>query len=137
MDREMDMKTNLLSVRRVRSIDVPGFYCDGGNLYLQVSPALTKSWVFRYRFNKRVRDMGLGSIDTRSLEEARTLARVLRQKVQDGIDPLTEKEARKIAERGRITFEQAVREWHPEQRAKWKRERDWTGLLTSFEVYAF
>jgi len=133
----MGMKTNLLNVRWVRSIGAPGFYCDGGNLYLQVSPALTKSWVFRYRFNKRVRDMGLGSIDTRSLEEARKLARVLRQKVQDGIDPLAEKEARKIASEGKITFEQAAIRWHDGQREKWKRERDYIGLLTSLKRYAF
>jgi integrase len=134
----MDMKTNLLNVKRVKAINKPGKFCDGGGLYLQVSPALTKSWFFRYTLAGVTRDFGLGPVDaTRTLEEARKLARELRQKVQQGISPHAEKEARTIAERGRITFEQAVREWHPEQRAKWKRERDWTAILTSFETYAF
>jgi hypothetical protein len=39
----------------------PGLYPDGGGLYLQVTGASAKSWLFRYRFGGRERQAGLGS----------------------------------------------------------------------------
>jgi Arm DNA-binding domain len=39
-----------------------GMYADGGGLYLQVSNSGSKSWVFRFRFQGRRRDMGLGAL---------------------------------------------------------------------------
>ena len=33
---------------------------DGGGLYLRVSPTGSKSWVFRFQFDGKRRDMGLG-----------------------------------------------------------------------------
>ncbi len=58
-------------------------YGDGGGLYLQVTgdgkEKIAKSWIFRYRFNGHTskagkplaREMGLGSLDTWTLAEAR------------------------------------------------------------------
>jgi len=40
-----------LSSRRVLSLKTRGFYCDGGGLYLQVSPTASKSRVFRYQID--------------------------------------------------------------------------------------
>ena len=37
-----------LSDLKVRKVKTPGYLGDGGGLYLQVSPSLSKSWVFRY-----------------------------------------------------------------------------------------
>src|SRR5260221_6158297 len=76
----------------------PGMYADGGCLYLQVTPArdgkrFNRSWIFRYRVNGRLRDMGLGSVDTLSLSEARERAREQRQKRLDGIDPIDARRA--------------------------------------------
>ena len=36
-----------LNEKTVRSITRPGRHADGGGLYLQVSPAGTKSWLFK------------------------------------------------------------------------------------------
>ena len=47
---------------------------DGGGLYLQtaqVGKHPTKAWVFRFKLNGRKREMGLGSVHTYSLAEAR------------------------------------------------------------------
>ena len=91
----------------VKHINRPGKYGDGGNLYLQVrkstrkiaSDAVTKSWLFRYsRFGKEVW-MGLGPYPDISLSEARQLATRERKKILQGVDPLTDKRARKIAAR--------------------------------------
>jgi len=49
---------------------------DSGSLYLQISRTGARSWVFRYRMGgrKTPRDMGLGSLDSVSLADARTRA---------------------------------------------------------------
>jgi hypothetical protein len=44
-----------------------GYYSDGGGLYLQVGLTGAKSWVFRFRLQGRLREMGLGSLTRRSL----------------------------------------------------------------------
>jgi integrase len=91
----------------VRHIKRPGRYCDGGNLYLQVrnstskkSPdSINKSWAFRYSRNDKQTWMGLGPYPDVSLAEARELATDARKQLLKGIDPLTDKRARKRAAR--------------------------------------
>ena len=39
-----------LTTRKVESIKKKGRYSDGGNLYLIVTNAGTRQWVFRYRW---------------------------------------------------------------------------------------
>ena len=68
-------KSCQLSARKVAAAKKPRFYGDGGGLYLQVSQYGTKSWVFRFKRNGKPRDMGLGSINTFTLKEARERAR--------------------------------------------------------------
>ena len=81
----------------------------------------------------KVRDMGLGSLSTFTLKEARERARECRQMVAKGIDPVLEKhrkrdEARSEAAK-RITFEDAAEQYiaahstswkNPKHRAHWK-----------------
>src|SRR5437016_26647 len=69
-----DIKMSL-TIKQVASELSPGRYGDGGGLYLQVGPSGTKSWLFRYEQAGRDRYMGLGSINTFNLAEARERAR--------------------------------------------------------------
>ena len=64
-----------LTARLVQTLRVPGSYADGGGLYLQVSPTLTKSWIFRFTKNGKTREMGVGSARDVSLARAREKAR--------------------------------------------------------------
>jgi hypothetical protein len=91
----------------VKHVGRPGKYADGGNLYLQVRKStrkmpcgdVTKSWLFRYsRFGKDTW-LGLGPYPDVSLSEARNLATRERKKIIQGIDPLSDKRARRIAAR--------------------------------------
>jgi integrase len=77
-----------LSQTRADKIKQPGRYADGRNLYLQVSAAGNRSWIFRYELRGRERIMGLGPCADFTLEEARERARLARQLLKDGIDPL-------------------------------------------------
>ncbi|HVZ01613.1 MAG TPA: Arm DNA-binding domain-containing protein, partial [Dongiaceae bacterium] len=70
----MARKVHRLSALTVSRENRPGMYPDGAGLYLQVSRAGTRSWIFRYTLAGRTRDMGLGSARDVSLAEARTKA---------------------------------------------------------------
>jgi len=77
-----------LSSLGVARLNKPGRYCDGGGLYLQVSVARTRSWVYRFRRRGRLREMGLGPLDVTTLAEARERASRYRKMVLEGLDPI-------------------------------------------------
>ena len=64
-----------LSAVKVTNLKLPGYYADGGNLYLRVAPGGTKGWIFRFAMAGKTRDAGLGSYPTVSLIRAREAAR--------------------------------------------------------------
>ena len=109
-----------LSSRRVQSLKARGFYCDGGGLYLQVSRSGSKSWVFRYALNDRKRDMGLGSLMTFSLAEARERARKMRQLVAEGIDPIDQRNKTRGAAATVLTFRQCAERYVSAHEAGWR-----------------
>ena len=84
----MPRKINRLSPRAVATITKRGRHADGGGLYLQISAYSTKAWIFRYTLDGKSREMGLGSLRTVSLAEAREAARECRKQVREGIDPM-------------------------------------------------
>jgi hypothetical protein len=49
-----------LSAVAVRGQSKPGLYGDGGGLYLQVTEAGAKTWVYRFMLAGKRRDMGFG-----------------------------------------------------------------------------
>ena len=51
-----------LSATKVTNLKQPGYYADGGNLYLRVAPGGTKGWIFRFAIAGRTRDAGLTPI---------------------------------------------------------------------------
>jgi hypothetical protein len=77
-----------LSALRVAKEVVPGHYADGGGLYMQIADSGARSWVFRFKLDGRVREMGLGPLSRVSLGEARKLATGYRDMVRDLIDPI-------------------------------------------------
>ena len=60
-----------LTALKVARLSKPGRYADGKGLYLQITKALVKSWIFRYERDGKERYMGLGATHTVSLAEAR------------------------------------------------------------------
>ena len=84
----MVREANKLSAVKVAKLKTPGRYCDGLGLWLQVSQFGTKAWLFRYTRHGRARQMGLGPLHTVSLAEARDRARLARQVLLDGDDPI-------------------------------------------------
>ena len=93
------MANNKLSVRKVDSLTTVGNYGDGGGLWLQVSKWQTKSWVFRFTFDSKRREMGLGPCKDVSLADARMLAESFRRMVHSDIDPIEARKAERTAKR--------------------------------------
>ena len=48
----------------------PGRHADGNNLYLMVKPSGARSWVFRFTFDGKRSDLGLGSAPTTEYDKA-------------------------------------------------------------------
>lgn len=81
---------------------------DGGNLYLQVGPTGTKSWIFRFKMPgaKKEQEMGLGSLATVKVEQARRKAAEYRAMIKDDKNPIDEK--RKAEAAARVKSETAM-----------------------------
>ena len=130
---------NKLSDRMVRALKDPGFYGDGGGLYVQVSPTGSKSWIFRYARQGREHQMGLGSLNDWSLAEARERATTARKSLARGVDPL---EAKRESERAAsvpsrvTTFRQAADDYIKMKSAEWKNDKHHAQWESTLETYA-
>src|SRR5262245_59437323 len=141
--------TDKLSALKISRLSKPGRYGDGGGLWVQVArwegkdgkEGVTKSWAFRYMLNGRARQMGLGSVDTFSLKEARERAREQRQLLADGIDPLEERAKAKAAARleteRHLTFREAAVRYIKAHKAGWKNEKHADQWQSTTETYAY
>ena len=90
--------SNRLSARFVEGVKEPGKYLDGDGLSLQVKDGargISKSWIFRYQLNNRIREMGLGSLHDISLQEARKKLQEARKLLLEHKDPIYEKDLKK------------------------------------------
>lgn len=66
----------------------PGYHADGGGLYLQVSKTRSKSWIYRFSFGGKRREMGLGPYPAVSLSRARAARDGHEEHVKHGLDPI-------------------------------------------------
>lgn len=135
---------NRLTALQVQKLSKPGYHADGAGLHLCVKATGGKSWIFRYRFGGKEREMGLGPLHTISLAEAREKALAQRKMLLDGVDPLAAKHAsevqRKLAEASVITFDTAATSYIASHRAGWKNEKhaeQWTNTLTTYASPVF
>lgn len=118
----MARRLNRLTVREVKTLTKPGRHADGGNLYLQISPAGAKQWVLLFQMNGKQREMGLGRADTGevSLAEARDRAIEARRLLSQGLDPIeVRKSARASAAAASMTFGAFADEYVESHRSGW------------------
>jgi len=127
-----------LSVKRVEHAK-PGRYSDGGNLYLQVMPTGSKSWIFRYQYAGRSHDMGLGPTELVTLAEARDLALAARKQLLQDIDPLAARKAARAraANAEHVTFEAAAQQYFDLHSGKWRNQKHRAQFLSTLKTYAF
>ncbi|WP_296430484.1 Arm DNA-binding domain-containing protein [Roseovarius sp. BRH_c41] len=83
-------KSNEFTVAELKSLP-SGKYCDGQGLWLHKRADGGGQWVFRFCLWGRQREMGLGSLKTVSLADARRKTDMARKQVHEGIDPVKER----------------------------------------------
>ena len=87
-------------------------YPDGAGLYLQVTSADAKSWVFRYSLRGKAREMGLGSLRKVTLADARRKAAECHKLLDGHVDPIEHRAqargAAALANATSITFKEAA-----------------------------
>lgn len=135
----MARKMNRLSTRAVEAKRQPGLYADGGGLYLQVSPGITKSWLFRFQIDRKPGYMGLGPVHTVSLAEAREKALQARKLVVEGIDPVKARDAARarlaLDSARSISFAKCAEAYIKAHKAGWKNAKhteQWTNTLETY-----
>jgi integrase len=143
-----------LTALQVAKAKKPGMYGDGGGLYLQVARGGSKSWIFRYRFKGSTskagkplaREMGLGSVrcegrleGTWTLAEARERARLQRQLLDLGKDPIEARKDRELIEAlekaKAVAFEDCAKDYVKAHRSGWKNAKhgdQWTATLKTW-----
>jgi len=128
-----------LSALQVSRLAEPGRYGDGGGLWLQVTPAGTKSWLFRFMLDGRARQMGLGSLSDVTLAEAREAARNARRTASEGIDPIDARAKQRAEARAsrlrHITFRDCAERYIAAHEAGWrnpKHREQWRNTLTAY-----
>lgn len=65
---------NRLTALGIAKLVDPGYYADGGGLYLQISASGSRSWIYRFSIAGRAREMGLGPLSVLTLAAARKVA---------------------------------------------------------------
>lgn len=135
----MARKTERLNALQVAKLAEPGYYCDGGGLYLQVSKTGSKSWIMRYTLDGKPREMGLGSFSAFTLAEARQRATAQRKQLADGLDPLEVKRvkvlARRMADANIITFDKAAAAFIEANSPAWRNAKhgdQWRNTLATY-----
>jgi hypothetical protein len=143
-DTKPQRETNKLApvnLKRLRA----GLHGDGGGLWLQVTPNRRgRSWVFRYSFNGRDRETGLGSLDTIGLADARAYAKQCRHLLKGTpttppVDPIEHRRslhsAAKLAATKAKTFKGCAKAYITAHQGAWRNPKhaaQWPATLGSY-----
>lgn len=132
-----------LSALEVSRLKAPGFVSVGGvpGLSLQISPSGSRSWVLRVKVGMKRRDMGLGAYPGVTLAQARDKARQARDLIEQGHDPILERERAqsqlRAAQASAVTFEEAAHSFINAKAAEWTNTKHAAQWKATLETYAF
>jgi integrase len=125
----------------------PGFHSDGNCLYLCVErnkagDGFNRHWVFRFERQRRLRDMGLGSLldfgaDRQGLDFVRRLAIGNKMLLAEGTDPIEARrqQAKAVAVVAVPTFEEMARQYIDSHKDEWrsaKHGKQWESTLRNY-----
>jgi integrase len=125
---------NKLTDRAVRTAKDPGWYGDGGGLYLRVDAAGSRRWVFVFQWRQKRAEMGLGALADVTLAEAREKRAAARKQVAAGVHPGEERRRQREAAMA-ASRPQTFGEWAAEigpsigPRAA-KAQKAWVAMMT-------
>jgi integrase len=108
-------------------------------LYLAIARGGTKSWILRALVGDKRREMGLGPYPEVPLAAARDKARTAREKIEQGVDPVLERQRAASALRAEqakaMTFDLAATRFIDAKSDEWRNAKhrwQWTNSLEKF-----
>lgn len=132
-----------LNALQVSKEVAPGYYADGGGLYLQISTSGSRSWIFRFTIAGRSREMGLGPLSLVSLATARKEADECRRLVRQCIDPIQARN-RRVRQRllesrssARFTFKEAAESYINDRQPTWRNAKHAMQWRTTMVTYTY
>lgn len=139
-----------LTAKEVDAIDTAGRYAAGDGLYLDVKANLSKSWLFRYQFQGKRTQLGLGGVSkANTLATARVKALEMASLVARGIDPKKHKDESKrqfLAEQDakkkalglkKNTFEKVAYDWWESKKHEWTNVKNTAQNINTLQEYVF
>lgn len=137
----MARKSNRLSALVVTNIKEPGLYSDGEGLYLQVTTAGVKSWLYRYMRKGVAKAMGLGPLHAVSLAKARIKKDVYKAQLFEGVDPFNAREEQQKAlatiDEVAMTFRECAEAYHTAHRDGWRNKKHADQWINTLKTHAF
>jgi hypothetical protein len=101
----------------------PGRHCLGDSLYVNVTPAGKRSWFYRFWFEGRSHDMGLGACDLRTIDEVRAAVLECRKLRYAGHNPIEERDTARdrvrVARAKRVPFRRCFAIYCEQKGAGW------------------
>jgi integrase len=132
-----------LSAIEVSRLKAPGLVSVGvvPGLHLQVSATGTRSWILRVKVGIKRRDMGLGQFPGVTLAQARDKARQARELIEQGHDPILEREHAqsrlKAEQASAITFESAAHAFMDAKSPEWSNPKHAAQWGATLKTYAY
>lgn len=125
----------------------PGWYADPETrgLYLRVfegADGPSRSWLYRFTspVSGKRRAMGLGSLEICSLANARQKSLGLRRAIFDGIDPIDQRQEKKLSlkesDLNSITFQEAANKCIKTKQAEWSNSKHKDQWVSTINTYA-
>ena len=71
-----NVKNNLLTAAKIKSLTAPGTHTDGNGLVLRVADTGAKSWILRYTLDGKRGNTGLGAYPAVGLKEGAGTGRI-------------------------------------------------------------
>ncbi len=132
-----------LSPLEVSRLKTPGLFSVGGipGLSLQIKASGARSWILRVKIGTKRRDMGLGPYPGVTLAQAREKARQAREQIEQGQDPILERERAQSQLRAEqasaVTFEEAAHALIKSKTPEWRSAKHAAQWASTLEKYAF
>ena len=104
-------KLSDVQLRQWKKAGKPVAVSDGGGLTFTLSARGTGSWILRYRYGGRLKELTIGRYPDKSLSRAREDARQARDKIQSGIDVARQKQLNRLKLAKQKTFRELVSDY--------------------------
>jgi len=137
----MARKAKELGALEVSQQKKPGLHFVGGvaGLALQITSTGARSWILRVMVGGKRRDMGLGGYPDVTLAGAKEKAREKREQIDNGVDPIEVRRAKKsalaAAMAALITFSEAAKAYIAVKESEWKNAKhgdQWRNTLATY-----